>query len=254
MRWSVRCRRPALLAGLLLPVLAGVIGYYRIVVAAPRESTIEQWGVLAAVQDGEALHTLRQRAGDGSVVAARVLGQVLAQRQDPATVREGRRWLTEAAQQGDGRAELALGKLLFQGAPGVDPDIGAAQPRLEAAVRHGQPGAAHYLGLLFRQDRPGRPRAPEQALHWLGIAAQAGVADSQFLLGQMLLTGDGTAPDPAAAQHWFELAAEQDQPEANLQLLMASLRHETAAQPDAEGEKRLWMEAQHSLRHRPPPP
>jgi TPR repeat protein len=86
------------------------------------------------------------------------------------------------------------------------------------------------------------------------MAAKAGIADSQFLLGQMLMTGDGIAPDPDRARIWFEAAAEQDHPEANLQLLMAYTRNELGLKRNAEAEARQLMEAQHSLRHRPPAP
>jgi TPR repeat protein len=41
------------------------------------------------------------------------------------------------------------------------------------------------------------------------LAAEAGFADAQALYGQMLLDGDGVAPDPRAAIGWFGKAAEQ---------------------------------------------
>jgi TPR repeat protein len=70
----------------------------------------------------------------------------------------------------------------------------------------------------------------------------------------MIMSGDGTAADPQTARKWFEAAAEQDHPEANLELLMAYTRNEMGLKSNAEAEARQWMEAQHSLRHRPPPP
>ena len=253
MRLPTRCCQPAVLALFLLPVLLGAGGVYAFL-GVPRDSAVAQWGVLAAVHDAAALHSLQQRANEGSMVAARTLGQLLVQRPDVDSVREGQRWLIRAAQKDDGQAQLQLGKLLFKGAPGLIADPLAARPWLESAVQRGQPGAAHYLGLLFRQDLAGQPRKPAEALRWLERAARAGFADSQFLLGQMLLTGDGAEPDPARAWEWIEAAAEQDHPEANLQMLMAYIRHEMGLRPNAEAEKRQWMEAQHSLRHRPPSP
>jgi TPR repeat protein len=257
MLWPTRCRQVAVPALFLLPLLLGAGGVYAfLALPADRDhaSAVAQWGVLAAVHDVPALQSLQQSASGGSVAAARTLGQLLVQRPDAASVREGQRWLTQAARQDDGPAQLQLGKLLFKGAPGLPADPLAARPWLEAAVQHGQPGAAHYLGLLFRQDLAGQPRQPAEALRWLERAARAGIADSQFLLGQMLLTGDGAETDPVRAREWLEAAAEQDHPEANLQLLMAYTRHEMGLKPTPEAEKRQWMEAQHSLRHRPPSP
>jgi len=220
----------------------------------PDAAQIEHWGVLAGVQDKEATHALQKAARGGSALAARALGQVWVQRPDESSVLEGQDLLKQAAQTGDSRADLLLGKLLFKGAPGIPAQATAAIPWLEAAVKGGQLGAAHYLGMIYRQDLPGQARAPDKALYWLEMAAKAGIADSQFLLGQMIMTGDGTPTDPEVARQWFEAAAEQDHPEANLQLLMAYTRNEMGLKRNAEAEARQWMEAQHSLRHRPPPP
>lgn len=55
---------------------------------------------------------------------------------------------------------------------------------------------------------------------WLG-AAESGDADAQNYVGEILLKGLGTAPDPAAAAGWFEKAAAQGhkRAQANLALL-----------------------------------
>jgi len=220
----------------------------------PEAAQIEQWSVLAGVHDKEATQALHKAARGGSALAARALGQVWVQRTDETSVLEGQALLKQAAQAGDARADLLLGKLLFKGAPGIPAQSAAAIPWLEAAVKGGQLGAAHYLGMIYRQDLPDQARSPEKALHWLEVAAKAGFADSQFLLGQMIMTGDGTQADPESARKWFEAAAEQDHPEANLQLLMAYRRNELGLKSNAETEARQWMEAQHSLRHRPAAP
>jgi hypothetical protein len=57
----------------------------------PDESQIEQWGVLAGVQDEEALQSLLKAAKSGSISAARALGQTLILRTDEASVLEGQR-------------------------------------------------------------------------------------------------------------------------------------------------------------------
>jgi len=243
------------LMGLLaLTAFVVVGGFWQYQTRLPDAAHIEQWAVLARVQDEEATHSLLNAAKRGSILAARALGQVLVLRSDESSVQEGQRWLQRAAEGGDARANLVLGKLLLSGGPGVPVQALAAQPWLEAAIKGGQTGAAHYLGLIYRQDLPGQARSPEKALHWLEVAAKAGIADSQFLLGQMIMTGDGIVADPERARTWFEAAAEQDHPEANLELLMAYTRNELGLKRNAEAEARQWMEAQHSLRHRPPAP
>jgi len=210
--------------------------------------------VLAAVHDGESMQALRQAARDGSVAAQRVLGTVLVGQGSAASTQEGRGWLEKAAQAQDLKAQLALGKLLFKGAPGVATDYPRARTALQAAAKGGEMGAAYYLGLIYKDGGEGIAANAPTAAQWFQAAASAGVAEAQFILGQMLLAGDGVAPDALAARTWFEKAAEQEHPEANLQLLMARTRGDMGFERDDAATERQLMEAQHSLRHRPPAP
>ena len=220
----------------------------------PTTAVAEQWGMLATVHDASALQALRQAAHQGNVDAQRVLGTILVKENTTASAQEGRGWLEKAAQAHDAKAQLALGKLLFQGAPGVAKDYAAAQVILQAAAKSGDSGAAYYLGLISKVGTASMAADPKTAARWLQAAASGGVAEAQFMLGQMLLEGDGVAPDALAARSWFEKAAEQEHPEANLQLLMARSRGEMGFAIDDAATQRQFMEAQHSLRHRPPPP
>lgn len=52
-------------------------------------------------------------------------------------------------------------------------------------------------------------RSPE-AIAWLRAAARQGVPRAQAILGQRLLSGEGTARDEGEALHWFALAAQAD--------------------------------------------
>lgn len=226
----------------------------------PGAALLSQWGVLAGVHDVDATLALRRAAHDGVVASRQVLGSVLVNRPDAESVQEGRQWLERAARANDAKAQLALGKLLFKGGPGVPVDCALALPLLKSAVASGLPGAAYYLGLIYKNGWPatptsaGMPADMPSAAMWLQVAAVAGVADAQFLLGQMLLVGDGIPAHPAQARDWFEKAAEQEHPEANLQLLMARSRGEMGFENDEHATALQYMEAQHSLRHRPPAP
>ena len=264
---AVRKATIALAAG--MAVAAGAIAFtvglppglarYLAPPAAPSAAELVQWGALASVRDVAASSALRQAARQGSTAAQRTLGTVLVSYTgaDSEALREGQNWLQQAAQANDAKAQLVLGKLLFQGVPGRPRDLAAASPLLSAAVAGGQPGAAYYLGLVYKNGTPApSPTAPDlpTAARWLRVAATAGVADAQFLLGQMLLNGDGLPASPLEAREWFEKAAEQDHPEANLQLLMARSRGEMGFAPDADATARQYAEAEHSLKHRPPAP
>lgn len=207
----------------------------------PDAAELATWRVLAgSAHDGTAALRLQLAAATGQVPAARMLGLALIDRGDEAGAR---RWLLEAARAGDAPAELALGKLLYR-----QHDASAAA-WLTRAASQGQPAAAHYLALLHKNGAPGLPADARQAEHWLRIAAEAGIADSQFLLAQMLL-----ADHPAEARSWLEKAAEQEHPEAAQQLAMAYQRGELGLQADPQAAAQQLAEAQHALHHRPAPP
>src|SRR5450830_734810 len=220
-------------AGLPLLLAAwGVWGLLSQVDTAPSEAELIHWGAQAQARDEHATTVLRNLARNGLTPAMPLLGRVLVQRGDARSVAEGRDWLQRAAQAGDASAALQLGKLWFKGAPGLPADADRALPWLEQAADKGQDAAAR----------------------WMRRAAEAGWADSQFLLGQMLLYGQGVKADPLEARAWFERAAEQDHPEANLQLLLAQTHAELGLHRQADTEAERWREAQHALKHRPEAP
>lgn len=159
--------------------------------------------------------------------------------------------LGAAACSPDAATELARAKQLLAAQP---PQAAAALPHLRAAAQAGNAAAAYHLGLLLRRGAPGVPRDLPAARRWLQAAADHRLPDAQFMLGQMLREGEGGRADAARARQLFELAGEQDQPEANLELAMAYQRGDLGVQPDADKAARYMMEAQHSLKDRPPAP
>ncbi len=128
-----------------------------------------------------------------------------------------------------------------------------------AAVRHlsraadaGVGAAAWRLALLYRSGAEGVPRDEQEALRRLQQAARKDVAQAQFLLGQMLLSGEAVPGDPGEARRWLEQAADHELPEAHLALALAAKRGELGL--TAEDGQRHLMEAQHAAFHRPPAP
>jgi TPR repeat protein len=207
----------------------------------PDASELAALRVLAgSAHDGSAALRLRLAAATGQAPAARMLGLALVDRGDEAGAQ---RWLQPAAEAGDAPAQLALGKLLYR------QHDARAIAWLTQAAAHGQPAAAHYLALLHKNGAPGLPADARQAERWLRIAAGAGIADSQFLLAQMLL-----ADHPAEARSWLEKAAEQEHPEAAQQLAMAYQRGELGLPADPQAAAQQLAEARHALHHRPPSP
>lgn len=244
-------------AAALLPLLLAGLGWQALSQAAqalPAPAELTRRAAQAQAGDEAATVQLRTLAYNGVQAAQPLLGKALVQRADPGAVAEGRDWLERAAAQGDALAALQLGKLWFKGAAGLPADPARAWPWLEQAAGQGQGAAAHYLALILRNSAPQTPATQQAAAQWMRQAAEAGWADSQFLLGQMLLHGQGLRADPQEARQWFERAAEQDHPEANLQLLLSQTHGELGLQRQAGQEAERWREAAHALRHRPEAP
>lgn len=153
----------------------------------------------------------------------------------------------------DAAGELALGKRLL-----ADAGRAAAAPEaalhLRRAAEHGLPAAAYHLGLLYRRGAAGVHVDRVAALRWMQQAAEAGLPDAQFILGQMLAAGEGVPADPARARAWFEQAAEHDHAGASLELALAYQRGALGVAPDEQAATRYFMEARHALSHRRPPP
>ncbi len=222
--------------------------------AALSRQQIDQWGTLASVHNKQAIARLEQAAPHNSYAAA-VLGRWFIQQDDTQAVQAGLDRLKQAAAAQEPLAEFTLGKLWFKGAAGLAPNKDHAVALLQAALQHGQMGAAYYLGVITKQGYTGHAPNALAAADYFNQAAKAGIADAQFMLGEMYLNGDGVAINPKLARHWLEEAAEQDQPEASLALLMAKSRGELGYDAhDKEGIAYQSMEARHSLRLRPPPP
>ena len=107
--------------------------------------------------------------------------------------------------------------------------------RAKQAAEQGDPRAQNSFGLIFASGR-GVPRNDAEASKWFRRAAQQGMAEAQFNLGNMLYTASsrqiarGFGEGRMEAYVWFHLAAAQGHLRAgafeetlNLQLTDAEL-------------------------------
>ncbi len=154
----------------------------------------------------------------------------------------------------DAAHELAQGRHWLEHVPASAATGARARQHLLSAANMQSSAAAYHLGLLYRRGALGLPVDQVAALRWLRVAAEAGVADAQFMLGQMLAAGEGGPSDALQARQWFEKAAEAELPEAQLELALAYQRGGLGVAPDQSSADRHLMEAQHALKHRPARP
>lgn len=146
------------------------------------------------------------------------------------------------ARAGDESAQLALGRLYLDGGNGLSPDPAAAFVWLEKAARRGNASALRLIGervpaaalpdpesarpLFEHAAASGCAGAMRVLADWalagatreipvaravtlLEAAAHAGDVGAQLRLGWCLERGEGCAPAPDAALHWYEQAAER---------------------------------------------
>ncbi len=155
-----------------------------------------------------ALAVFSVAAGEAHPLAAMTLaelyeGQVLPER-GPA---DALPFYAIAAEAGVAEAQVALGAILTDGAPGVEPDPyqGARWYRMAAA--QGNTDAAFELGWAF-ENGLGVPRDPITAARWYNRAIDAGSTNALNNLGYLYANGTGVPRDEARAVALYRQAAE----------------------------------------------
>lgn len=76
------------------------------------------------------------------------------------------------------------------------------------AAEKGAPGAQFWLGVAFEQHLWFGVTDEQEALKWLGKAAEQGNADAEDTLGVHYEVGEGVEQDYGKAAYWFRRAAE----------------------------------------------
>lgn len=120
--------------------------------------------------------------------------------------------LLSAAEEGDPRAQLRLGRTLISGDVS-DRNSAAGLGWIQKAAEQGYAEAQYTLGTLYLSGRNALQSFP-LAFAWFERAAQQNHAESQFRLGMMYRNGQAVAVDQSKAYLWFNLAAAQGHEQA----------------------------------------
>lgn len=110
---------------------------------------------------------------------------------------------------------------------------------LLSAAEHGDAQAALRLGRSYMNYRDGSPYDPPKGRELLTRAAEAGLVEAQMVLGCYYLTGVATPQNDAEAIHWFNMAAQEGEPDA-----IALIEDITANGFDGWGGKSGWIVSQ----------
>lgn len=145
-------------------------------------------------------------------------------------------WFYKSAKQNNADAQWMLGGMLFNGQVMVQ-DIAAAYSWLTLASEQNhalaidnimqikkelsseQLSLAEALTATFKKQQAGKlmvRQQEEKAFNWLYQAAENNDPYSQWMIGNMLLKGQGVPQDMVAAYSWITLASEQDYSQATL--------------------------------------
>lgn len=206
--------------------------------AAFRLSELHRQGDGVAVDDQAALRWLEIAANAGHAEAQYRLGERLLDGDGVvADLAMARKWLTMAGQQGHLLAGLAWRQAEHEAEQlaAVPADAVARTRRLAG---EGDAEAMRDLGLMYRDGR-GIARDDDEAIAWLGKAADAGDADAALDAAELLRGTPSTAKDPRIVG-WLEQAATAGRIDASFLLA----RHRI----DAAGGPRDYRAARERLR------
>jgi TPR repeat protein len=206
-----------------------------------------------AGRDPRALASLSEAAQTGNVAAQRALGEVLLRTKDATRANEALDWLQRAARQGDSRAALLLGKTWLHGAPGIAANGVTARGWFESVGAGNAPQAAYYLGVIAKGGYAEAVNLDAAERHFR-FAAERGVADAMYQLGNLYASGEGVEVDAREAMRWYLRAAALDHPQAIQELANAFTRGDTLLPQSELQAASMRLAVEHALRHSQPNP
>ena len=144
----------------------------------------------------------------------------------------------KAANEGNARAQLALGALYSNGI-GIEKDAAKAVYWYGKAAEQGDVDAQYALGNVYANGQ-GVPKDEATAVRWHQKAAAQGHSRAQFYLGVAYANGQGAAKDEAKAVHWYQEAAAQGHIRA--QLYLGTRYAEGRGVPKDEAKAVDWLQ------------
>lgn len=141
----------------------------------------------------------------------------------------------------EGRAELLLGKVYYEGKV-VVPDGHKALEHLQKAAPT-QVSAHYYMGQIYRRGYLGKPE-PQKAVDELLKAARSGQNSADFALAQLYSGGRGTRPNPLNAYVFSQLAKMRPDAQQPTLDLATQLEQQLPPAQRAQGQQLIQQELQ----------
>jgi hypothetical protein len=121
------------------------------------------------------------------------------------------------AEEGDARAQFGMGVIYEEGGGGVVRDFTQAALWYREAANRGLVDAQFNLGNLYRRGH-GVTQDARRAVAWYLKAATQGMAAAQYNLALSYETGSGAAQNYTVAAKWYRMAADQGDVDAQIGL------------------------------------
>jgi TPR repeat protein len=128
---------------------------------------------------------------------------------------------------------------MYLSGQGVPPNNAEAIRWLRLAADQGLAHAQYKLGFQYAQDQ-GVPQNYAEALKWTRLAAEQGLAEAEYNLGVAYKNGEGVPQDYVRAHMWFNVSAAQGTKEAVIERDRLALRMTPAQIGDAQRLAREW--------------
>ena len=125
--------------------------------------------------------------------------------------RKAEELLLAAHQEGAKMSKLILGRLYYNGLRGVGRDFKKARRYYEMAAEDGIAEANFYLGEMYAEGR-GVEYDFQQAAVYYRAAARSGHAEAAFRLGMLFKEGKEVALNYDIAAYWLQVAASKSHP------------------------------------------
>lgn len=174
--------------------------------------------VLAGWQEGReafdrgdfiaALKEFSPLAEQGDAEAQAMLGYIYdngERRGVPRNPQEAHKWYRLAAEKGVALAQIALGRMYWEGRD-IPQDYREAMRLFDLSAAQGASGGQTSLGIMYLNGN-GVEKDYAAALKWFRLAAEQGDGLAQLQLGHMYHEGMGVPQDLVQAHMWFSLAA-----------------------------------------------
>ena len=203
-----------------------VEGRYRLAAEQGKADAQYNYGRMCEQGDGaqqdyqEAAEWYQRAAEQGHVNAQLALGSLYEQGHGIAQNDvEAVKWYRKAADQGDASAQYSLGVMLAFG-QGIAADGKEALLWCLKAAKQNHIDAQQTLGMMYANGEAVNVDY-QQSVYWFEKSAQQGFAPAQYRLGEMVWFGIGSlTQNKRRAAGLFRAAAEQDDPDAQMNLAM----------------------------------